>query len=54
MINVKLIFKNPKFNFHTTIPSSTVDEIKEDLIGSTFNFSFKGGSIETCIDVEFL
>ena len=50
---IKLIFKNPKFNCSTTISNSTMEEIKADLIGSTFDFSFKGGSLETCIDVQF-
>ena len=52
MLSVKLHFKNPKFNFYTTITNATIEEIKADLIGSAFDFSFKGGDIETCIDVK--
>ncbi len=47
-----MIFQTPKFNFYTCIPDMAVEEIREDLIGDTFNFSFKGGRLETCIDLE--
>lgn len=45
MLHVKVIFKNSIFNFHTCIHDMTAEEIREDLIGNTFNFSFKGGGL---------
>ena len=52
MFHVKVIFENPTFNFCTTISEMTKEEIIEDIIGDTFNFEFKGGGLETCINVE--
>ena len=50
---VKLIFENPRYNFFTSISDMSNEEIKEDLIGSEFNFWFKEGGFETCINIEY-
>lgn len=51
--HIKLCFKNPKLNFCSSIDDMTREEIKEDLIGEIFNFSFKNEGFATCIDVHF-
>ena len=48
---VKLIFANPKQNFCTSISDMTADDIKKDLIGASFDFSFKKQGIGVCVDV---
>lgn len=51
--HIKLCFENPKLNFYSSIDDMTREEIKEDLIGEIFNFSFKDEGFSTCIDVHF-
>jgi hypothetical protein len=51
--HIKVCFENPKLNFFSSIDDMTKEEIREDLIGDTFNFSFKNEGFATCIDVVF-
>jgi hypothetical protein len=50
---IKICFKNSELDFFTSIENLTEEEIKEDLIGTTFDFSFKNRGRETCINVVF-
>ena len=50
---ITVCFENPALNFSSSSGGSTKEEIKEDLIGSAFDFQFRNGGIVNCIDVIF-
>lgn len=52
-IHIKVCFENSKLDFFSSIDDMTKEEIKDDLIGEVFNFSFKNEGFATCIDIKF-
>ncbi|TCL62499.1 hypothetical protein EV196_11341 [Mariniflexile fucanivorans] len=51
--HIMVCFENPKLNFCTSFSNMTKKEIRNELIGETYNFCFKGQGMATCIDVVF-
>lgn len=49
---IKVVFENEEFNF-ITVDERSLEELKDDYVGTSFDFSFRGGNIENCIDVIF-
>lgn len=52
-IHIKVCFENSKLDFCSSIDDMTKEEIKEDLIGEVFDFSFKDEGKAVCIGVDF-